>query len=46
MTDREVLFRYRLKEAEDTLDDAEESVKLAREFLRTIKDFIGGKGES
>lgn len=59
MTDKETLFSYRLKEAEDTLQDAErmlqgdykelvelsvedvtEHVNLAKEFLKSIKDFI------
>lgn len=39
MTDRETLFLYRLKQAEETLLDAEEHIQLAREFLQNIKEF-------
>ncbi len=49
MTDREVLYRYRMNQAEETLADAQKMLEEnltprptihAKRFLRAIKEFI------
>lgn len=40
MKDKEILFNYRFKQAEETLEDATKCVNLAEEFLEGIKKIL------